>query len=90
MSDDDEILCGLHTGIALTERSVERPDSSDVIHLFREGIVDTAGGWEEASDEEGEYGGEARIREEIRVTILHEIGHHFGLDEGDLERLGYA
>jgi predicted Zn-dependent protease with MMP-like domain len=90
MNDDDEILCGLHTGISLTERSVERPESSDVIHVFREGVVDTAGGWDESEDEEGAYGGEARIREEIRITVLHEIGHHFGLDEGDLERLGYA
>jgi predicted Zn-dependent protease with MMP-like domain len=36
------------------------------------------------------YGGEDRVREEIRITVLHEIGHHFGLDEDDLDRLGYA
>jgi predicted Zn-dependent protease with MMP-like domain len=50
-----------------------------------------AGGWEEGVDEDGTpYGGEARVREEIRITVLHEIGHHFGLGEDDLERLGYA
>ncbi len=31
---------------------------------------------------------EDALREEIEVTILHEIGHFFGLDEGDMERLG--
>jgi predicted Zn-dependent protease with MMP-like domain len=88
--DDADILCGLHTGVPLTERSVERPDVSDVVHIFREGVVDMAGGWEEGEDEEGPFGGEDRIREEIRITILHELGHHFGLDEGDLDKLGYA
>ena len=88
--EDDELLCGLHSGVPLTDRSVERPDSSDVVHLFREGIIDMAGGWEEGEDEEGPFGGVERIREEIRITILHELGHHFGLDEDDLDRLGYA
>jgi predicted Zn-dependent protease with MMP-like domain len=91
MNDEDDLLCGLHTGVPLTERSVDRADLSDVIHLFREGIVDMAGGWEADVDEEGQpFGGEDAIRDEIRITILHEIGHHFGLDEGDLERLGYG
>jgi predicted Zn-dependent protease with MMP-like domain len=84
-------LCGLHSGVPLTERSVN--DSGvmpDVIHLFREGIVDEAGGWEEDEDEEGAFGGEEAVRREIRITLLHEIGHHFGLDEDDLERLGYG
>jgi predicted Zn-dependent protease with MMP-like domain len=90
IDDEDEILCGLHTGIPLTERSVDRADASDVIHVFREGVVDMAGGWDEGEDEEGPFGGEARIREEIRITVLHEIGHHFGLDEDELDKLGYA
>ena len=84
IEDADDILCGLHTGVPLTERSVERPDSSDVVHIFREGIVDMAGGWDEGEDEHGPFGGEERIREEIRITILHELGHHFGLYEDDL------
>ena len=89
-NDEDDILCGLHTGVPLTERSVERPDVSDVVHIFREGVVDMAGGWEEGEDDEGPFGGEERIRKEIRITILHELGHHFGLDEDDLDKLGYA
>ncbi len=90
MDPEEDDLCGLHTGIPLTQRTVQ--DSGqlpDVIHLFREGIIDHAGGWDEGEDEEGPFGGEARIREEIRITLLHEIGHHFGLDEEDLARLGY-
>ena len=91
IEDDDEILCGLHTGVPLTDRSVERPDASDVVQIFREGVVDMAGGWEEEDeDDEGPFGGVERIREEIRITILHELGHHFGLGEDDLDRLGYA
>lgn len=31
---------------------------------------------------------EASLREEVRVTVLHEIGHFFGLDEDDLDDLG--
>jgi predicted Zn-dependent protease with MMP-like domain len=27
---------------------------------------------------------------QVRITVLHEIGHHFGLDETDLQRLGYG
>jgi predicted Zn-dependent protease with MMP-like domain len=84
-------LCGLHSGVPLTERSVN--DSGvlpEVIHLFREGIVDEAGGWDEDEDEHGTFGGEEAVRREIRITLLHEIGHHFGLDEDDLERLGYG
>ena len=90
IEDDDEILCGVHTGVPLTDRSVERPDASDVVQVFREGVIDMAGGWEEDEDDEGPFGGVDRIREEIRITILHELGHHFGLDEDDLDRLGYA
>ncbi|MEX2219086.1 MAG: metallopeptidase family protein [Phycisphaerales bacterium] len=76
-------LCGLHTGTALTHRSVEHhADLPTVIHLFRRGIVALAGGWgQPAADEE--------VYEEIRTTLLHEIGHHFGLEEDDLADLGY-
>ena len=73
-------LCGLHTGVPLTERSVEAAaDLPEEIRLFRRGIVTHAGGWDVPD----------AIREEIRITVLHEIGHHFGLDEDDLAELGY-
>ena len=76
--DDEELICGLHSGTPLTERSVEAEGHlPETIHLFREGILEHAGGW-----------GEALLRE-IRITLLHEIGHHFGLEEDDLAELGY-
>ncbi len=71
-------LCGLHTGIPLTEQSVEDGGVlPETIHLYRRGILAAA-----TSDED--------LREEIRITLLHELGHHFGLDEAALERLGYG
>lgn len=82
--DNPTELCGLHSGTALTERSVEHGhDLPEEIRLFRAGIVKLAGGWAQDDADEKVFG-------EIWVTLLHEIGHHFGLDEDDLERLGYA
>ena len=81
MDQGSEELCGLHTGTPLTERSLaEGAEDLEMIHMFRQGIVEEAGGWD-ASDE--------ALAEEIRITLLHEIGHHFGLEEDDLESLGY-
>ena len=71
-------LLGLYVGRALTRRSVE--DSGvmpDVIYIFQESL-------ERASRSEAE------LIEEARTTVLHEIGHHFGMDEDDLDELGYG
>lgn len=82
-SPDDDLLCGLHTGFAYTELPMD--DTGRVpsaIYLFRDGILSQAEGWK--NDEE-----EAAVYKEIWITLLHEIGHQFGLSEEDLERLGY-
>jgi predicted Zn-dependent protease with MMP-like domain len=77
-------LCGLHSGIAFTERSVESTgELPNGIYLYREGIIAQAGGWDAPDAEEA-------VLDEIEITLLHEIGHQFGLDEDDLEKLGYA
>lgn len=77
-------LCGLHTGVSLTERSVEHSGVLPTqIHIFREGIVATAGGWDAPDADDAVF-------EEIWITVLHEVGHHFGLEEDDLDALGYA
>lgn len=82
--ESGEDLCGLHSGIALTERSVEHSGSpTDVINLFREGIVNAAGGWSHVNADD-------LVFEQIVITILHEIGHHFALEEDDLEALGFG
>lgn len=89
VEDFASTLCGLHTGVALTERTTA--DTGELptnIHLFREGIVNTAGGWDPGPDETVEEV-ENAVYDEIMITLLHEIGHHFGLSEQDLEELGY-
>ncbi len=89
---DEDVLAGLHTGTPLTERSVaQESDIPETIHLFRRGIVGIAEGWAPGFDAHGvRRSGEERIKEQIRITLLHEIGHHFGLEETDLEELGYG
>lgn len=79
-----EQLCGLYTGIPLTDRSVQHSGTMpDVVTIFREGIL------EAARDARGRVHTD-RLREEIRMTILHELAHHHGLDEDELDELGYG
>ncbi|MHC4995491.1 MAG: metallopeptidase family protein [Planctomycetota bacterium] len=81
--DDPGELCGLHTGTPLTERSIEgESHPPDTVHIFRDGILN------QALDAEG-YVDPNHLKEQIRITILHEYGHHFGLDEDDLAAHGY-
>lgn len=76
-TDPAQTLFGLYTGIPLTERSTSYgmvlPDK---ITLYQRSI------------EEG-CRTKREIQEQIRTTLLHEIGHHFGLSEDDLEEAGY-
>jgi predicted Zn-dependent protease with MMP-like domain len=89
-------LCGLHTGIPLTQGGHGATgDLPSQVVLFRVGIIAAAGGWEERPAEDDEdpdatVGGEDLIYEEIVITLLHEIGHELGLEEEDLEKLGYG
>jgi len=75
---EDEDLFGLYEGPALTERSSsDAPYLPPRVRLFYEAILD-------------ECPTEEEVKHEVQVTILHEIGHHFGMDEEHLERLGYG
>jgi len=77
-------LQGLYSGVALPDRSLDQPASlSEVIYLFREGIFAIS------TRRSGEID-ERVLREQIRITLLHELGHHFGLDEQQLDDLGYG
>ena len=78
-------LCGLFSGLADTELTVldALPALPNQVQIYREGIVLTAGGWSQAEADD-------RVYEQIMITVLHEIGHRFGLDEEDLDSLGYA
>ena len=76
-ADDPRDLLGLYIGTPLTERSVD--DSlrlPDRIVLYQRNI-------------ERECRTKREVVEEIRTTVLHEVGHHFGLDEDDLFEVGY-
>jgi predicted Zn-dependent protease with MMP-like domain len=72
------LLLGLYRGRPRTRRSVE--DSGvmpDVIFIFQNPIEQVCRNEEE-------------LVRQVRITVLHEIGHHFGLDEEALRRLGYG
>lgn len=92
LGHDERSLCGLYTGVPLTERSVNGPAAPpESVQIFREGIVMQAGGWEPWVDDDGQrHGGDEAVANEIRITLLHEIGHHFGLGEDELAELGYG
>lgn len=76
--DEDELLLGLYHGVSLMDRSVEQSGRMpDVITIFQEDV-------EEVSDSEGD------LVREVRITVLHEIGHFFGMNEDDLDKLGYS
>ena len=76
-------LCGLYTGIPLDRRSIMHSGNlPDVVTIYREGILAAA------SDGQGRIG-PRRLERQIRITILHELGHHHGLTEDDLAKLGY-
>ena len=70
-------LFGLYTGVPLPEREGRLSPLPDTITLFQRPIESAC-----ASREE--------MVREIRVTLLHEVGHYLGMGEDDLERLGYS
>jgi predicted Zn-dependent protease with MMP-like domain len=77
-------LCGLYTGIPIGQKSVTHSGTlPDVVTIYREGILSAA------ADRQGRITTK-RLREEIRITILHELAHHHGLTEEDLRKLGYG
>jgi predicted Zn-dependent protease with MMP-like domain len=75
---EDPDLLGLYDGVPLTER-----DSSytfrepDRIFIYRGPLTRMCGSSEELVDE-------------VRITVVHEIAHHFGIDDRALHDLGYA
>lgn len=77
-------LCGLYTGIPIGEKSVMHSGTMpDAVTIYREGVLSAA------ADENGKITTE-RLRKEIRITILHELAHHHGLTDEDLQKLGYG
>ncbi|MCA1960934.1 MAG: metallopeptidase family protein [Desulfomonile sp.] len=68
-------LMGLYVGTPITERSVfQSPSLPDRIFLYRVPILRAAGGRQ-------------RIAETIRDVFIHEVGHHFGFNDDQLEQM---
>ena len=79
-----ESLLGLHDGFPLTEMSVEHSGTlPSRILIYRAPLI------EAVRDATGQVR-DAALIEEIRTTVLHEVGHHFGFDEDDLDERGLA
>ena len=77
-----ETLLGLYTGIPLTQRShTYTLVPPDTITLFQGPIEDASAEWGE-----GDY--HERFCAEVRHTVIHEIAHHFGIDDDRLVALG--
>ena len=69
-SEGDELL-GLYQGVPLGERGSEYSTLPDRVVLYRRSIVRVCRSVEE-------------VRAEITDTLVHELGHHFGLDDGQM------
>ena len=76
--DEPDDLLGLYDGVALTERDTygfgEMPDR---IILYREPLLAIS------ADED-------ELRDEIHITLVHEIAHYYGIDDARLHELGWA
>ena len=72
-------LMGLYEGVPLTERdeSYGLMAMPDRITIFRRAILAACRT-------------ETEVVAEVRTTVIHEVGHHFGIDDGRLHELGWG
>jgi len=74
---DDPELLGLYEGIALTERDFRYAGAlPDRITIYRRPILRICDTIDDVIDE-------------VHITVVHEIAHHFGIDDDRLHELGY-
>ncbi|RLK60070.1 Predicted Zn-dependent protease, minimal metalloprotease (MMP)-like domain [Actinokineospora terrae] len=74
----DPTLLGLYHGVALTERTSQYGgELPDRIFIYRSAILDIC-----QTDED--------VVEEVAITVVHEIAHHFGIDDARLHDLGWG
>ena len=78
-NEEEPDILGLYHGVALTERDSWYGAGSlpDRISIYREALLETC-----ESEEE--------VVEEVAITVIHEIAHHFGIDDDRLHELGWA
>ena len=70
-------LYGIFDGVSLPEKSAVNPDPfPDRVVLFRRALLE-------------DFPRKAELKREIRITLIHELGHFFGMDEDDLAARGY-
>ena len=68
-----QLLLGLFHGVPSTKKSVfDLPTGPDYIVLYQKNI-------------EAVCSSEAEVREQIRLTVIHELGHYFGMNENQLK-----
>jgi predicted Zn-dependent protease with MMP-like domain len=72
---DEQVLLGLYQGIPRTERELGSSALPDRITLFRRPL-------------EARARNRAELGELVRDTVIHEIAHHFGIDDDRLDELG--
>lgn len=70
-------LYGLYQGVPRTEGSMPSGMLPPLIAIYVHPLVD-------------HFPEDERLRDQVRITVLHELGHHLGFDEDALEDLGYA
>jgi predicted Zn-dependent protease with MMP-like domain len=75
--DDEPDLLGLYDGISLTERGADHTGLPDRITIFRRPLLEMCSDAEE-------------LVREVRITVVHEVAHHFGIDDDRLHELGYG
>jgi predicted Zn-dependent protease with MMP-like domain len=69
-------LMGLYQGLSLDKKSVlDAPREPDMVFLYRRAILDY---WTESGDPLGEI---------VTHVLVHEIGHHFGFSDDDMEEI---
>jgi predicted Zn-dependent protease with MMP-like domain len=69
-------LLGLYRGVSLDRKSVsDAPHDVDIIFLYRRPILDY---WSESGED---------LYHVVRHVLIHEIGHHFGLSDDEMERI---
>lgn len=71
-----KITLGLYQGLPITKRAGKRSMLPDKITIYKKSL-------------EAISSSKKELRTNIRKVILHEIGHHFGLDDEKLKNLGY-
>jgi predicted Zn-dependent protease with MMP-like domain len=76
-NEDDPDLYGLFEGVPLTEGGPDAGGLPSRIAIYRLPL-------------QQDFDNPKELREEIRITVLHELGHYFGLDEDRLDELGYG